>query len=65
MLSVGKPGHFGLQGMKERAERIGATLEIMSAPGKGTTITMTVPGRIIFRRASNGFIDRIRTRLSN
>ena len=36
-------GHFGLLGMRERAEKIGGTLTILSAPGKGTTIQVTVP----------------------
>jgi signal transduction histidine kinase len=33
-------GHFGLRGMKERAARIGAHLEVQTAPG--TTITVRV-----------------------
>lgn len=33
-------GHFGVTGMRERAEAIGGTLEIESAPGKGTTIRL-------------------------
>jgi signal transduction histidine kinase/ligand-binding sensor domain-containing protein len=33
-------GHFGVTGMKERAETIGGTLEIESAPGQGTTIRL-------------------------
>lgn len=37
-----RPG-FGLVGMRERAALIGAALEIESAPGKGTTIYVTVP----------------------
>jgi signal transduction histidine kinase len=35
--------HWGLLGMREQAERIGATLRIRSAPGCGTTVTMTAP----------------------
>jgi signal transduction histidine kinase/ligand-binding sensor domain-containing protein len=38
-------GHFGLTGMRERAEAIGATLEVSSAPGEGTTIRLSVPAR--------------------
>lgn len=34
---------FGLETMRERAEGIGGTLDIASAPGRGTTITLTVP----------------------
>jgi len=38
-----KEGHFGLIGMRERARKIGAFLEISSAPGEGATISLTVP----------------------
>jgi len=38
-------GHFGLTGMRERAAAIGATLEVSSAPGAGTTIRLNVPAR--------------------
>jgi two-component system sensor histidine kinase DegS len=36
-------GGAGLNGMRERAELIGGVLEIVSAPGEGTTIGMTIP----------------------
>jgi signal transduction histidine kinase/ligand-binding sensor domain-containing protein len=36
-------GHFGLQGMRERADQIGATLNVESSPESGTTITLKVP----------------------
>ncbi len=35
------PGHFGLINMRERAEEVGADLEIDSVPGQGTTIALT------------------------
>jgi signal transduction histidine kinase len=35
-----RQGHFGLNGMREWADAIGATLKIESAPGQGTTICM-------------------------
>ena len=38
-------GHFGLQGMRERALRLGGELEIMSQPGQGTQLVIRVnPG---------------------
>lgn len=40
-----RPGHWGLQGMRERATGIGATLDIASDTGEGTAITVTVPGK--------------------
>lgn len=37
-------GHYGLCGMSERAVTIGGSLDVCSAPGRGTTITLTGPG---------------------
>jgi len=34
---------LGLYGMKERAELVGGTLDVDSAPGAGTTIRLSVP----------------------
>ena len=39
----GKAGHFGLIGMKERAEQIGGTLSIRSGDGSGTEVVADVP----------------------
>jgi signal transduction histidine kinase len=36
-------GHFGLAGMRERADAIGGRLAIRSAPGRGTRVEVTVP----------------------
>jgi len=36
-------GHFGLVGIRERTERIGGKLSIVSSPGKGTEIVVDVP----------------------
>ena len=36
-------GHFGILGMRERIEQIGGSLEIVSNPGSGTTITAHLP----------------------
>jgi len=38
-------GHFGLEGMRERAERLDGTLKITSGPGTGTSLTVEVPLR--------------------
>jgi len=55
-------GHFGLRGMAERADRIGATFDFESAPGEGTRIRIILdakhaysspPGfQSVFRRRS-------------
>lgn len=36
-------GHYGLTGMRERAERIGGCFTVKSAPGEGTELLVTVP----------------------
>lgn len=36
-------GHFGLLGMRERAERVGGRLTLAHTPGGGTTVRATVP----------------------
>jgi signal transduction histidine kinase len=36
-------GSFGMVNMRERAELIGGTFELESAPGQGTTVTVCVP----------------------
>ena len=35
--------HVGLRIMRERAQRIGATLEIVAQPGRGSSIVLTLP----------------------
>ncbi|HEY1340347.1 MAG TPA: two-component regulator propeller domain-containing protein [Bryobacteraceae bacterium] len=36
-------GHFGLLGMRERAQRLGGELRLASHPGEGTEVEVTVP----------------------
>lgn len=50
VVEQGKDGHFGLRGMRERAERIGAKFTLDSSPNSGTAITLVVPGRIAFHK---------------
>ena len=38
-------GHFGVEIMRERAESIGGTVQITSAPDAGTQVTVSVPAR--------------------
>jgi ligand-binding sensor domain-containing protein/signal transduction histidine kinase len=45
-----RAGHWGLPGMRERAQSIGAKLRVWSERGAGTEIELTVPGPIAFAR---------------
>jgi two-component sensor histidine kinase len=42
-LSPAGSGHYGLIGMRERAERIGGHLKLISRPGEGTELFVEVP----------------------
>ena len=42
---LSRQGHFGLKGMRERAARIGARLEVRSSPGQGTTVELQMDAR--------------------
>jgi len=48
IVNRGKDGHFGLQGMRERAARIGGKLNLMSSSNSGTEVKLVVPGGIVF-----------------
>jgi signal transduction histidine kinase len=49
IIERGKEGHFGLQGMRERAARVGGKLTLASKPASGTEIKLVVPGAIVFK----------------
>jgi signal transduction histidine kinase/ligand-binding sensor domain-containing protein len=60
----GKEGHFGLQGMRERAARIGGKFTLRSSPNSGTEIKLKVPGGMIFRKPTPvrpSLLQRMRT----
>ena len=45
----GRSGHWGLQGMRERAEKIGGQLSFWSRPETGTEVELTVPGTTAYQ----------------
>ena len=47
-LRAGREGHFGLSGMRERAEAIGGRLRLLSALDAGTEIELLVPNALAF-----------------
>ncbi|HET6974995.1 MAG TPA: two-component regulator propeller domain-containing protein [Pyrinomonadaceae bacterium] len=52
IVTEGKTHHFGLQGMRERAARIGGKLTLVTSPATGTEVIIIVPGSIVFRKYS-------------
>ncbi len=59
VLQSGRDGHFGLSGMRERADRIGARLHLWSSPTAGTEIELSIPGHIVFQDRRNRLLPWI------
>jgi nitrate/nitrite-specific signal transduction histidine kinase len=61
-LDQGRAGHFGLPGIRERAQQIGAELTIWSRPDAGTEIDLSLAGTIAYgaspRRSRFGLLQR-------
>jgi signal transduction histidine kinase len=49
VLQSGTDGHWGLAGMRERAEHMGADFRVWSNAGAGTEIELFIPAKIAFR----------------
>jgi signal transduction histidine kinase/ligand-binding sensor domain-containing protein len=59
IITQGAAGHWGLLGMRERAIKIGATLDCWSAPGSGTEISVAIAARRAYvRPRSRWFFSR-------
>jgi signal transduction histidine kinase len=43
-----RPGHWGLPGMRERADSLGAQMEVWSERGAGTEVQLTIPAAIAY-----------------
>ncbi len=53
VLSTGREGHWGIRGMKERAEEIGASLRVWSRANAGTEVELSIPGQIAYEIQSS------------
>ena len=47
-----RDGHWGLPGMRERAESLGAAMEVWSESGAGTEVQLTIPATIAYGTSS-------------
>jgi ligand-binding sensor domain-containing protein/signal transduction histidine kinase len=45
----GRAGHWGIRGMKERARRIGAALDVWTGAGVGTEVALKIPAAVAYR----------------
>jgi signal transduction histidine kinase len=61
VLHSGREGHWGLSGMRERAERIGAGLKLWSRSVGGTEVELSVPSDVAFRPYSPSGLGRVGT----
>jgi signal transduction histidine kinase len=52
VLEAGREGHWGLSGIRERAERIKARVRLRSRIGSGTEVELSVPGAVAFQDQS-------------
>lgn len=50
----GRPGHWGLRGIRERADRIGAHLDFWSEAGAGTEVEVTIPAAVAYEKSKEG-----------
>ncbi|MGA8632777.1 MAG: two-component regulator propeller domain-containing protein [Terracidiphilus sp.] len=50
----GPSGHYGIPGMRERAQRLGAHLDFWSEMGAGTEVELTVPASMVYLKRRDG-----------
>lgn len=56
----GKAGHFGLQGMRERADRIHGKLTTVSSANGGTEVSLVVPGNVVYRKTHPSLLEKLK-----
>ncbi len=55
VLEAGSEGHWGITGMRERAQRIGGSLRIRSRAAAGTEVELRIPAHVAFERQASGW----------
>lgn len=62
----GRSGHFGIPGMRERAQQIGSRLDFWSEKGAGTEVQLAVPAAMAYqKRRSTGRFRRFQSGASD
>jgi signal transduction histidine kinase len=54
LLDAGRDGHWGLPGMRERAQQIGGQFEMWSEVGAGTEVELRIPGSVAYGTGGSG-----------
>jgi signal transduction histidine kinase len=54
-----RAGHWGLPGVRERAQRIGAQLDFWSEAGAGTEVQLTVPAAVAYETSPDSSVFRL------
>jgi signal transduction histidine kinase/ligand-binding sensor domain-containing protein len=65
VISNGREGHWGLAGMRERARKLQAKLDIWSTPGAGTEVELIVPAAIAYRGVARTAVSTWRRRIAH
>lgn len=55
----GIAGHWGLRGMRERAERLGARLDFWTEAGAGTEVQLRVPAGVAYQTTGDHVVSRL------
>jgi len=61
----GIAGHWGLQGVRERADRIGAKLDFWSEAGAGTEVQLTIPAGVAYETSREGDGSKLLRKVEN
>jgi len=61
----GRAGHWGIRGIRERAERIRAQIDFWSEAGAGTEVQVAVPASIAYETSQDGFGLRLLLKVRN
>jgi signal transduction histidine kinase/ligand-binding sensor domain-containing protein len=55
IVNGGRPGHYGLTGMRERAQAMGGQLVIWSRSGAGSEVDLEIPANVAYQKGFRGF----------
>jgi len=61
----GSAGHWGLRGVRERAERIGAQLDFWSEAGAGTEVQLSVPAAVAYETSHDNVGSKLFRKVRN